>query len=81
MLLYYYTLELYRKGELVKEFEEKFFTRPEASLFAHTYLKTIRKKSLEIKILEHKMLSLDDDIEIPEGIEERLLPLPAYDFL
>lgn len=77
MLLYYYTLELYRNGKLVKEFDEKFFTEQEANLFSKQYLRIRRKKNLSIKRIEHKMLSLDEGIEIPEDLEEKLLPPPC----
>lgn len=76
MLIYYYTLELYRKGKLVKEFPDRFWTEGEANLFAKTYLKTRRKKTLSIKRIEHKMLSLDKGIEIPKLIEEKFIELP-----
>lgn len=49
----YYQLELYRKGKFVKRFPDTFLTEGEANLFAKTYLRIRRKKSLSIKRLRH----------------------------
>jgi len=57
-----YQLELYRKGKLVKKFPDVFFTEAEANLFAKTYLRTRRKKSLSIKRIKSKFMSLEEDI-------------------
>ena len=58
----YYQLELYRKGKYMKKFPDTFLTEGEANLFAKTYLKTRRKKSLKIKRLRFCIPSSQPDI-------------------